>query len=100
MGSGLSALKALAMSVFVFAGTAQLAAIPLISAGASVAVVALTVLTVNLRLTRYSASLAPHFRRLPLGWKGLLSYLLTDQAYAATITHFDAGETEKPDKRW
>jgi predicted branched-subunit amino acid permease len=44
--------------------------------------------------------LAPHFRRLPAGWKGLLSYLLTDQAYAATITRFDAGETEESDKRW
>jgi 4-azaleucine resistance transporter AzlC len=100
MGSGLSILEALAMSVFVFAGAAQLAAIPLLSAGASVAIVVLTVLIINLRLTLYSASLAPHFRRLPLGWKGLLSYLLTDQAYAATITRFDDGETKEPDKRW
>ena len=100
MGNGLSALEALAMSVFVFAGAAQLAAIPLLSAGASVAIVVLTVLIVNLRLTLYSASLAPHFRRLLVGWKGLLSYLLTDQAYAATITRFDDGETEEPDKRW
>jgi 4-azaleucine resistance transporter AzlC len=100
MGNGLSALEALGMSVFVFAGAAQLAAIPLLSAGASVAIVILTVLIINLRLTLYSASLAPHFGRLPVGWKGLLSYLLTDQAYAATITRFDAGETEEPDKRW
>jgi 4-azaleucine resistance transporter AzlC len=98
--NGLSTIEALGMSVFVFAGAAQLAAIPLLSAGASVAIVVLTVLMVNLRLTLYSASLAPHFKRLPVGWKGLLSYLLTDQAYAATITHFDAGETEEPDKRW
>ena len=100
MGNGLSALEALAMSVFVFAGAAQLAAIPLISAGASVAVVVLTVLVINLRMTLYSASLAPHFRGLPVRWKSLLSYLLTDQAYAATITRFDDGRTEEPDKRW
>ena len=99
-GSGLSAVEALGMSVFVFAGAAQLAAVPLLSAGASVAVVLLTVLVVNLRLTLYSASLAPHFKRLPAGWKGLLAYLLTDQAYAATITRFDEGETGEPDKRW
>ena len=99
-GSGLSTLEALAMSVFVFAGAAQLAMIPLISAGASVAVIVLTVLVINLRMTLYSASLAPHFRLLPAGWKGLLSYLLTDQAYAATITRFDEGRTEEPDKRW
>ena len=100
MGNGLSTLEALGMSVFVFAGAAQLAVIPLLSAGASVAIVVLTVLIINLRFTLYSASLAPHFGRLPLRWKGLLSYLLTDQAYAATITRFEAGETEEPDKRW
>jgi 4-azaleucine resistance transporter AzlC len=99
-GNGLSAIEALGMSVFVFAGAAQLAAVPLLSAGASVAMVLLTVLVINLRLTLYSASLAPHFGRLPAWWKGLLAYLLTDQAYAATITPFDEGETEEPDKRW
>jgi 4-azaleucine resistance transporter AzlC len=99
-GSGLSAVEALGMSVFVFAGAAQLAAVPLMSAGASVTVVLLTVLVINLRLTLYSASLAPHFKRLPGGWKGLLAYLLTDQAFAATITPFDDGETREPDKRW
>ncbi|HVE99780.1 MAG TPA: AzlC family ABC transporter permease, partial [Rubrobacteraceae bacterium] len=62
VGNGLSSLEALAMSVFVFAGAAQLAAIPLLSAGASVAIIVLTVLVVNLRMTLYSASLAPHFR--------------------------------------
>jgi 4-azaleucine resistance transporter AzlC len=98
--SGLSALEALGMSVFIAAGAAQLAVLPLLSAGASVAVVVLTVLIINLRLMLYSASLAPHFRSLPLGWKGFLSYHLTDQAYAATITRFDAGETREPDKRW
>jgi predicted branched-subunit amino acid permease len=65
-----------------------------------VAVIVLTVLIVNLRLTLYSASLSPHFQRLPAGWKTIFSYLLTDQAYAATITRFDDGETEEPDKRW
>jgi branched chain amino acid efflux pump len=100
IGSGLSAVEALGMSVFVFAGAAQLAALPLLSAGASVAVVVLTVLVINLRLTLYSASLAPHFGRLPARWKGLLAYLLTDQAFAATITRFDDGEIEERNKRW
>lgn len=37
----------------------------------------------------YSASLAPHFQRLSARWKALLAYLLTDQAYAVAITHFE-----------
>jgi 4-azaleucine resistance transporter AzlC len=99
-GSGFSPVEIVGMSVFVAAGAAQLAAIQLISAGASAAVVILTVIIINLRFTLYSASLAPHFRSLPLGWKGLLSFHLTDQAYAATINRFDEGETKEPDKRW
>jgi predicted branched-subunit amino acid permease len=86
--------------MIVAAGAAQLAAVQLISAGASVAIVILSVLVINLRFMLYSASLAPHFGSLPLGWKGLLSYHLTDQAYAATITRFDEGTTNEPDKRW
>jgi 4-azaleucine resistance transporter AzlC len=97
MDSGLSAVEALGMSVFVFAGAAQLAALPLLSAGAPVALI---VLVVNLRLTLFSASMAPHFKRLTAGWKGLLSYLLTDQAFAATIARFDEGRTQEQDKHW
>src|SRR3712207_4922049 len=55
-GGGLSTLETVAMSVFVFAGAAQLAMVPLISAGASVAVIVLTVMIINLRMTLYSAS--------------------------------------------
>jgi predicted branched-subunit amino acid permease len=100
VGSGLSTLEALAMSVFVLSAAAQMAMIELISTGAPAAVIVLTVLIISLRLTMYSASLAPHFRKLPAGWKGLLSYLLTDPAYALSITRFDAGETKQPNKRW
>ncbi len=98
-GSGLSPLEALAMSVFVLSGAAQMAMIELISTGASVAIIAFTVLIISLRLTMYSASLAPHFRRLSAGWKGLLSYLLTDPAYAVSITRFD-GDIKESNKRW
>src|ERR671939_1389852 len=63
-GTGLSALEALALSVFFLSGAAQLAATQLIAAGASVTVIVLAVLIISLRLTVYSASIAPHFQRL------------------------------------
>ncbi len=100
VGSGLSALETLGMSVFVLGGAAQLAMVPLISAGASVAVIVLTVLVINLRMVLYSASLAPHFRGLSGPWKILISYHLTDPSYAATITRFDEGKVKGPDRRW
>ena len=98
--TGLSTLEALSLSVFFLSGAAQLAATQLIAAGASVAVIVLSVLIISLRLTVYSASIAPHFQRLSAGWKGLISYLLTDPAYAVTIARFEDGETKEPDKRW
>ena len=77
------------MSFIVFAGAAQLAAVQLIAGGGSAVVVILTALIINLRFVMYSASLAPHFRRLSARWKALLAYLLTNQAYAVAIPHFE-----------
>jgi predicted branched-subunit amino acid permease len=37
----------------------------------------------------YSASMAPYIASLPTRWKALLSYLLTDEAYAPTILHYE-----------
>ena len=49
----------------VFAGSAQLASLPLIAASAPIWVVFLTALVVNLRFVIFSAALAPHFAHLP-----------------------------------
>jgi 4-azaleucine resistance transporter AzlC len=72
MQSGLTLWQALGMSFIVFAGSAQLAALPLIAAGASPLLVFLTALAVNLRFVIFGAGLAPHFAHLP--WKTRLWY--------------------------
>lgn len=99
MDAGLSPAAALGMSVLVFAGASQLAALQLIADGAVPAVVILTALVINLRLLMYSASLAPHFAHLPRGWKWALAYLLTDQAYAVSIHRF-LREPEMGERHW
>ena len=88
---GMSPLLAMMMSLVVFAGAAQLAAVQLIGSGAAIPVVVLTALVINLRFVMYSASLAPHLRHLFGRWGVPLAYLLTDQAYAVSITRFTAG---------
>ena len=87
--AGLSMREALAMSVIVFAGSAQLVVAQLLSAGAPALVIILSGCIVNLRFMMYSASLAPHLRAVSARWKWILSYLLTDQAYALAITRFN-----------
>jgi len=86
--AGLPIGVALAMSLAVFAGSAQFIAAQLFAGGASGIVIVLTTLVVNLRHMLYSASLAPYLRHLSPAWKWLLAFLLTDEAYAVTITRF------------
>ena len=89
LASGLGALSVLGMSSVVFAGSAQIVAVQLFNAAAPVAVMLVTILMVNLRHVLYSASLNPKLKRLSSRWKWILSYFLTDEAYAVTIIHYD-----------
>jgi 4-azaleucine resistance transporter AzlC len=86
--AGLSPALALAMSSIVFAGSSQFIATQLMAQGAGGVVIVATTFIVNLRHALYSASVAPFIKRVSLRWKVLLAYLLTDEAYAVTITRF------------
>ncbi|MBN2085106.1 MAG: AzlC family ABC transporter permease [Anaerolineales bacterium] len=89
LGVGLSAAAAQSMSSILFAGSAQLIAAQLIRDAAPGFIIVLTIAVVNLRHMLYSASVAPYIADLPARWKTLLAYLLTDEAYAATIIHYE-----------
>ena len=99
LAAGLPIEAALAMSSIVFAGSAQFIAAQLIGAGTPGLVVVLTTFVVNLRHMLYSASVAPHLKHLSRGWKWLLAYLLTDEAYAVTITRY-ARNGDAPNRHW
>jgi len=85
--SGIPAAAAVLMSSIVFAGSAQFLLAQLVGAGAPALLMVGATGLVNLRHLLYSASVAPILERLPWRWKLLLSYLLTDEAYAAAIPH-------------
>jgi 4-azaleucine resistance transporter AzlC len=85
----LTPLASQAMSSVIFAGSAQFIAAQLFGAGASGVVIVLVVFVVNLRHALYSASVAPHLKHLGPAWKAVLAYLLTDEAYAVVITHYN-----------
>jgi 4-azaleucine resistance transporter AzlC len=89
LDAGLSPEAALAMSSILFAGSAQFIAAQLVRESAPGLVIVLTIAIVNLRHMLYSASIAPFVAHLPARWKTLLAYLLTDEAYAATILHYE-----------
>lgn len=89
LGAGMSAGAAQAMSVIVFAGSAQFVITQLIGLGTPWGVIVLTAFVVNVRHVLYSVSIAPHLQSLPSFWKALLSYLLTDEVYAVAITRYN-----------
>ena len=88
LAAGLSPDAAQAMSAIVFAGSAQFVGTQLFATGTPGVVILLTTLVVNLRHMLYSASVAPHLQHLRSGWKWLLAYLLTDEAYAVAIMRY------------
>jgi predicted branched-subunit amino acid permease len=92
MAHGLGGGVAVGFSVIVFAGASQLAAIDVLSTGGSAFVAAVAAWTINLRLLLYSASLAPHLAKERLRTRLGLAYLLTDQAYAVSITRWGHGD--------
>jgi predicted branched-subunit amino acid permease len=70
--TGLTVWQAVGMTFLVYAGSAQLAALPLIVAGIPLWVVFVTALVVNLRFVIFAAAIAPHFTHLP--WYKRLGY--------------------------
>jgi predicted branched-subunit amino acid permease len=80
--SGMSVAEALAMGVFVYAGSSQLAALPLIVAAAPFWVIWATGFCVNLRFVVFSLHLREYLIHLPR-WRRLVhGYLTTDLTYA------------------
>ena len=92
--SGLSIWEAAAMGIFVFAGSSQLAALPLIAAGAPMWVVLATAFCVNLRFVVFSAHLRPYFMHQPLVKRLLNGYLGADMIYVMFTRRFPEPATD------
>ena len=88
LSAGLSPSAAQMMSSIVFAGSSQFAVAQLVREAAPAFVIVVTIAMINLRHMLYSASMAPYVKDLSARWKSLLAYLLTDECYAATVTHY------------
>ena len=87
VGAGLTALQAIALSLFAFSGIAQLVVAQLVAAHSPVLVTLAAALVVSLRFLMYSAALSPHVAHLPARWRVLIAYLMTDQMFAMGTQH-------------
>ena len=92
--SGLSPLEATLMTLIVYAGSAQLAAVPLIAAGAPLWVILAAAFCVNLRFVVFSAHLRPHLMHLPRWQRVLSGYVTGDLSYVFFAKRYhQPGET-------
>lgn len=80
----------------IYAGSAQVAAIQMLGAGAAPVAVIMTVIVINLRLVIYSAAMAPYWRGMPLWWRLLGGYLLVDPSFVVGIQRYGRGRDARP----
>ena len=85
---GFTPLEIFATSFIIFGGASQIIFLQLLSGGASSLITITSTFVVNSRHLLYGASLSEYLNKLSLNWRILLSYLLTDQAYAVSNIYF------------
>lgn len=93
--SGLTVLQASVMTLVVYSGSAQLASLPLIAAGAPIGVIFATAFVVNLRFVIFSALLAPHFSQLPLFQRFYLGHISGDLTTALFLQRYPRAVPER-----
>lgn len=94
--SGFNPLWSLAMSLFIYAGSMQYAAIGLLTGGASLVTIALTTLMVNARHLFYGISMVDKYKEAGIE-KPYLIFGLTDETYALVCDGKD--ELDRKSKR-
>jgi len=86
--SGLTESMAVLMTVLVYAGSAQLTALPLIASGAPLWLVFAAGFIVNVRFIIFGAALHPFFRHLPWPRRLALGYFTTDTSFVLFLPRF------------
>ncbi len=84
---GFNFWQAQAMSMFVFAGAAQLSAMALITSGAGLIPISSSVFAISSRHLLYCVDLRKDVHELPLKWRIPLAFFLTDEVYAITKSY-------------
>ncbi|MGZ8260436.1 MAG: AzlC family ABC transporter permease, partial [Caldimonas sp.] len=98
--SGLGVGLALLMSLTVYAGSAQLAALPLLATNAPTWVVWASAFCVNLRFVIFSARWRVHLGHLPRGRRLVLGYVLADLNLLAFQRAWPSGTREPGPARY
>jgi len=97
--SGMSVFESVAMTLLVYAGSSQLAAIPLLAAGAPLWVILATGFCVNLRFVVFSLHLRPYLMYMPRCRRLTHGYLTADMSYAYFTRRYPVPASTDADRR-
>lgn len=86
--SGIGLVESLLMALIVFAGSSQLASIPLILAGAPIGVIWATGFCVNLRFVVFSLHLHHYMAHLPTWHRVVTGYFTADLSYVMFVRRY------------
>lgn len=99
--AGLTEQQAVVMSLLVYAGSAQLTALPLMAAGAPLWLIFAAGIIVNLRFLIFGAALHPFFRDLSWRKRLFLGYLSVDVSFIVFMPRFaDAVKKGTLEQHW
>jgi len=99
--AGLSEQQAVVMSLLVYAGSAQLTALPLMAAGAPLWLIFAAGIIVNLRFLIFGAALHPFFRDLSWRKRLFLGYLSVDISFIVFMSRYaDAPKKGTFEQHW
>ncbi len=82
---GFTPLQSVGLSVFVFAGAAQLVTISMVAAGSGFIAICLTILVITAQHLLYALILREHVSSLPLKKRLPVAFLLTDELFALSV---------------
>ena len=92
---GLTNIQTFLLSIIIFAGVSQIVFAQLFSTFTPNFMIIGTIGIVNLRHILYGVSLSSYLKKLPLKWRIILSYLITDEAFAISYKRFSEEKKTK-----
>ena len=92
---GLTNIQTYLLSIIIFAGVSQIVFAQLFSTFTPSFMIVGTIGIVNLRHILYGVSLSSYLKKLSLKWRVILSYLITDEAFAISYKRFSEEKKTK-----
>ncbi len=96
MQTGLSVWQSVAMSLIVYAGSAQFTALSMLADQANMFAIILATFLLNSRHFLMGLSMAPHYQSFSLLQVNTMAFFLTDEQYAITLNRFRNHPSDLP----